>query len=68
MISTTQNLPDMRQKVKEYINDLLAEIGRCEERMGMEDIDTDFVRCGIIRVETLNEVINDLQERLSEVI
>ena len=64
-----ENQPDMREKVKEYIDELDAEYNRCmtwiEEHM-------DGVACQVsameMRAKTLNEVKNDLESRLEELI
>ena len=62
--------PDMREKIKEYISELNAEIGRChklaEEHINDDsDILTDRV---LVRARVLTEVKNDLQGRLEELV
>ena len=62
-----ENLPDMRDKVREYICELETEIDRLtlylEQHMNDE-------ACGVTEIETkiktLQEVINDLKGRLEE--
>lgn len=68
--------PDMREKVKEYISELDAEIDRCNREMEeLESDETviDEVRdkvelCNITRIQTLTDVKNDLQGRLEELV
>lgn len=63
-----ENLPDMRDKIKEYISELNVEIMRCMEWQ-TENIDMtgslEFEKY-IARIETLQEVRNDLKGRLEE--
>ena len=64
-----ENLPDMREKVKEYISDLEEEISRCEKLY--EDVSVGYsnptrslsIQC---RIETLSQVKGDLESRLEE--
>lgn len=65
-----ENQPDMREKVKEYISELNKEIKRC---MGWQD--NNYDKLGSLefekmcsRVEALQEVRNDLKDRLEELI
>ena len=64
-----ENQPDMREKVKEYISELDAEIDRCtdwiEEHMNGEACQVSAME---MRAKTLNEVKNDLESRLEELI
>ena len=72
-------LPDMREKVKEYISELDAEITRCEEAMHKKIIEIgDLVKNDKhsnnreyyeleSRVSTLTQVKNDLESRLAEI-
>ena len=64
-----ENQPDMREKVKEYIGELDAEIDRCmewiEEHMDGEACQVSAME---MRVKTLMEVKNDLQGRLEELV
>ena len=62
--------PDMRQKVKEYISELDAEIDRCHKLTDqkMNDETTTVEEMMVVRVQTLTEVRNDLQGRLEELI
>lgn len=58
-----EQLPDMREKIKEYISELDAKIERCELVLrNTNDLITES------RLETLIEVKNDLQGRLDELI
>lgn len=65
-----ENLPNMRDKIKEYISELNVEIMRCMEWQ-TENIDMagslEFEKY-ITRIETLQEVRNDLKGRLEELI
>lgn len=57
--------PDMREKVKEYISELEAEINRCESAFLVEK--TPYIaQKYIVRAQTLSEVVNDLNGRLEE--
>ena len=72
-------LPDMREKIKEYISELDAEITRCEEAMHKKIIEIgDLVKNDKhsnnreyyeleSRVSTLTQVKNDLESRLAEI-
>lgn len=71
----SKELPDMREKVKEYISELDTEIDRChkeisnlsydEVQMRVNRAEIDVYQC---RAKTLIEVKNDLQSRLDELI
>lgn len=62
-----ENQPNMREKVKEYINELKEEIKRCENKTG--DIYNQYAILSLEgRIIALTEVVNDLQGRLDEVI
>lgn len=62
-----ENQPNMREKVKEYINELKEEIKRCENKTG--DIYNQYTILSLEgRIIALTEVVNDLQGRLDEVI
>lgn len=62
-----ENQPNMREKVKEYINELKEEIKRCENKTG--DIYNQYTILSLEgRIIVLTEVVNDLQGRLDEVI
>lgn len=65
-----ENQPDMREKVKEYISELDAEINRCHKlaEQNMEDDSTTLAEMMLVRVQTLTEVKNDLQGRLEELV
>lgn len=62
-------MPDMRQKVKECIGELDEEIQRCidwvEQNMNGEVCKVAAMEC---RIQTLEEVKNDLENRLEEVV
>ena len=70
-------LPDMREKVKEYISELDVEIERCVDEAesilaAIGDYDENPMPTNYIRLEertkVLGEVKNDLQGRLNELI
>lgn len=68
-------LPDMREKVKEYISELDAEIDRCHKKMEELSYDEICRRANKIEInyyfarrEALAQVKNDLQGRLGELI
>ena len=75
-----ENQPDMREKLKEYISELGAEIDRCrriikEKLSDIQDDEEKEIYCFSIeyitlktRMITLSEVKNDLQSRLDEMI
>ena len=65
-----ENQPDMREKVREYIGELDKEIERCHHlaEQNMNDEATTVAEMMVVRVQTLNEVKNDLQGRLEELI
>ena len=64
-----ENQPDMREKVREYIDELDAEYDRCmdwiEEHMNGEACQVSAME---MRAKTLNEIKNDLQSRLEELV
>ena len=73
-------MPDMREKVKEYITEIQEEIDRCVKLIEDKfvELENDAAKevylCGIesakieSRNETLGQVQNDLKNRLEEVI
>ncbi len=73
-------MPDMREKVKEYITEIQEEIDRCVKLIEDKfvELENDAAKevylCGIeyekieSRIETLGQVQNDLKNRLEEVI
>lgn len=70
-----KELPDMREKVKEYISELDIEIDRCHKEISNLSYDEVQVRANraeidayMSRARTLTEVKNDLQSRLDELI
>ena len=70
-----ENQPDMREKVKEYISELDAEIDRCHKKIEELSYDEICKRVNkseinyyFARREALLQVKNDLQGRLDEVI
>ena len=62
-----ENQPDMREKVREYIDELDAEYDRCMEWIE-ENMDGEACQVSAMemRAKTLMEVKNDLQGRLEE--
>ena len=64
-----ENQPDMREKIREYIDELDAEYDRCmywiEEHMNGDACQVTAME---MRAKTLNEVKNDLESRLEELI
>lgn len=73
-------MPDMREKIKEYIFEIQEEIDRCVKliedkfvELG-DDAAKEAYSCGNeyakieSRIETLGQVQNDLKNRLEEVI
>lgn len=62
-------MPNMRNKVKEYINELDEEINRCESWLE-ENISVEACAVTAVetRLQTLNEVKCDLESRLEELI
>ena len=70
-----ENQPDMREKVKEYISELNAEIDRCHkkiEELSYDEIckreNKSEINYYFARREALSQVKNDLQGRLDELI
>ena len=65
-----ENQPNMREKVKEYIEELNEEIERCRNlaEQNMDDEATTVAEMMIVRVQVLTEVKNDLQGRLEELV
>lgn len=65
-----ENQPDMREKIREYINELDTEINRCENELQKYYKSNGDI--GVIsmqnRIQILIEVKNDLLGRLKEVI
>lgn len=64
-----ENQPNMREKVKEYIDELDKEIDKCmdwiEEHMNGEACQVSAME---MRAKTLMEVKNDLEGRLEELV
>lgn len=64
-----ENQPDIREKIKEYIDELSVEIKRLEgELIEMSGSDLSIVSKTEIKLETLVNIKNDLLGRLEEVI
>ena len=64
-----ENQPDIREKIKEYIDELSVEIKRLEgELIEMSGSDHSIVSGTEIKLETLVDIKNDLLGRLGEVI
>lgn len=60
-------MPDMREKVIEYIGELDNEIARCNSIL--ENLrDANLIEEYIMRASVLTEVRTDLQSRLDELI
>ena len=61
------SMPDMRDKVEEYIGDLEAEIDRLKDFLE-EHMNDEVCKATAIesRMKTLQEVVNDLESRLEE--
>lgn len=55
--------PDMREKIKEYISELKVEIDRCENMCITKNKNSSE---SITRMQTLIEIVNDLNGRLEE--
>ena len=63
------NMPDMREKVKEYIKELDAEIDRLEGVLTPSNVMSNVDRAMTLsRLDTLLEVKTDLINRLEELI
>lgn len=62
-----ENQPNMRENIREYINQLDKEIKRAESETVNTD-DKDYEARMMSRLNTLTEVRNDLIGRLEEVI
>ena len=66
-----ENQPDMREKVKEYIGELDAEISRCEKLY--EDVSIKYsdptrslaIKC---KIEIIVDIKGDLKSRLDELV
>ncbi len=66
-----QDKPDMREKIREYINELDTEIGRLESELEKQityNVEACEVTATESRLNTIIEVKNDLLGRLEEVI
>lgn len=66
-----ENQPDMREKIKEYIDELDAEIGRLEsdlEKQMTYNVEACKVTATESRLNAIIEVKNDLLGRLEEVV
>lgn len=66
-----ENQPNMREKIKEYINELDTEIGRLEsdlEKQMTYNVEACEVSATESRLNAIIEVKNDLLGRLEEVI
>lgn len=63
-------MPDIREKIREYIKELDVEINRCEKELQKYYKNNGDV--GVIsmqsRIQTILDVKNDLQSRLDETI
>lgn len=70
-----ENQPDMREKIKEYIDELDIEVNRCNSEMEELSFNESFdgenskkIDYCIIRAKTIMEIQNDLQSRLDELV
>lgn len=66
-----ENQPDMREKIKEYINELDTEIDRLEsdlEKQMTDSVEACKVTATEARLNAIIEVKNDLLGRLEEVV
>lgn len=64
-----ENQPDMREKIREYINELEREIKKLEDELCKPEMFTNLHSLAIeSRLETLQEVINDLKGRSDEIL
>ena len=64
-----ENKPDMREKVREYISELEREIKKLEDELCKPEMFTNLHSLAIeSRLETLQEVINDLKGRSDEIL
>lgn len=64
-----ENQPDMREKIREYINELEIEIKKLEDELCKPEMFTNLHSLAIeSRLETLQEVINDLKGRSDEIL
>lgn len=65
-----ENQPDMREKIREYINELDTEINKCENELQKYYKNNGDI--GVIsmqnRIQVLIEVKNDLLGRMEEVV
>ena len=61
-----ENQPDMREKIKEYIDELDAEIDRLEDLL--KNTDSPYDLRIKVRLNAIIEVKNDLLRKLEEVI
>ena len=62
-------LPDMREKVKEYIAELDKEINKYHIALEESGQDAAVPYTGlVVRIQTLTDVKNDLQSRLEELV
>lgn len=62
-------LPDMREKVKEYIAELDKEINKYHTALEESGQDAAVPYTGlVVRIQTLTEVKSDLQSRLEELV
>ncbi len=64
-----ENQPNMREKVREYISELEREIKKLEDELCKPEMFTNLHSLAIeSRLETLQEVINDLKGRSDEIL
>lgn len=62
-----ENSPDIREKIREYTGKLETEIKRCEQFIIDNNNETENMNNILFaRIQTIQEVINDLKSRLEE--
>lgn len=61
-----ENQPGMKENIKEYIDELETEIDRCEKCIINNNEVENMNNILLARIQTLQEVINDLKGRLEE--
>jgi len=62
-------MTDVRQKIEEYIEELQSEVNRLtiEIEAGVNRMNLTLASCIKTRIDSYNNVINDLKNRLNEV-
>lgn len=65
MVSKGENQPDMRETIKDYIDELYTKIKRCETEIANTK-DVNYEARMMARLDALTEVRNDLLEKMGE--